>query len=321
VSQPVQQNPKYIWWSGRLLPWEEATVHVTAVGWPAVSAVFEGVRAYWNQERETLYVFRLDEHLQRLQRSMRFMHLGARWSAAELTAATAELLRANGYREDVYLQPMAFALGGNRGNQAMADQEAEVYVTTRPSPSKLGAAAPLKACVSSWTRIHEGVLPPRVKAVVNYQNSRLGSTEAARGGYDAAIFLNPEGKVAEGGGSCLFLVRAGRVVTPSLTSGILESITRASLLELCRAELGLAVEERTVDRTELYFADEVFFCGTAQEIAPVGSVDGYAVGDGRPGPVTRALSALYERVVRGREAKYAGWLHAVQVGRGEAVAR
>ena len=305
-------TPGHLWWSGRLLPWAEATVHVTAVGWPAISAVFEGIRAYWNEDEHSLYVFRLADHWQRLGRSMRFMHLQSRWSPAELSDAVRQVLMAEGHRGDSYLQPMAFPLQAVRGNQAMTEQPAEIYVTARPAPSRLGDPTPLRAMVSSWTRIHEAVLPPRVKAVVNYQNSRLGASDAAGGGYDIAIFLNHLGHVAEGGGSCLFLVRDSTLVTPPLSAGILESITRATLLELAD-RLHVPVQERDVDRTELYFADEVFFCGTMQEVGPVGSVDGYQVGDGGVGPLTARLAALYERVVRGREPGYAHWVDRVDL--------
>ncbi len=312
TAAPVTQH---IWWSGKLMPWNEATVHVTSVGWPALSAVFEGIRAYWNPEREALYIFRMDAHLARFWRSMRFMQLHPRWTARELTDATAELLRTDNLRGDVYLQPMAFALGGNRGNQPMAGQDAEIYIHARPAKSQLNTHKPVTTCVSSWTRIHENVLPPKIKAIVNYQNSRLGGTEASRGGYDMALFLNERGKVAEGGGSCIFMIRDGQVITPPITAGILESVTRYSVIELAQRELGLTVVEREIDRTEMYFADEGFFCGTMAEITPVASVDGFELGGGEsPGPVTRQLSDLFERVVRGRVPAYRHWLEEVTLG-------
>ncbi|HVB09307.1 MAG TPA: branched-chain amino acid transaminase [Bacillota bacterium] len=312
TAAPVTQH---IWWSGKLMPWNEATVHVTSVGWPALSAVFEGIRGYWNPERESLFIFRMDAHLARFWRSMRFMHLHPRWSARELTLATAELLRTDQARGDVYLQPMAFTLGGTRGNQPMAEQDAEIYIHARPAPSQLGTCRPVKVCVSSWTRIHEAVLPPRIKAIVNYQNSRLGGTEATRGGYDMALFLNEQGKVAEGGGSCIFMVREHQLITPPITAGILESVTRASVMELAAKELGLTVVERDIDRSEMYFADEAFFCGTMAELTPVASVDGFEMGEGRsPGHVTTQLSELFERVVRGNVLEYRHWLEEVRIG-------
>lgn len=257
----------------------------------------------------------MDAHLARFWRSMRFMRLHSRWSARELTDASAEVLRTDSQRGDVYLQPMAFALGGSRGNQPMAEQDAEIYIHARPAPSQLNTHKPVTVCVSSWTRIHEAVLPPRIKAIVNYQNSRLGGTEAARGGYDMALFLNEKGKVAEGGGSCIFMVRDGQLITPPATAGILESMTRASVMELAQRELGVPVVEREIDRTEMYFADEAFFCGTMAEITPVASVDGFDLGGGEsPGRITSQLSELFERVVRGRVPAYRHWLEEVTVG-------
>lgn len=299
---------QFIWYSGRLVPWDDAQVHVTAVGWPSLSAVFEGIRAYKGESKRAVYVFRLDEHLKRLERSMRFMRTVSKWSREELAAATVETLRANKVTEDAYIQPMAFSFEGARGTMAMEERPGEIYIRTQDAPSKLASDEVESACVSSWTRIHDAVLPPRVKAVCNYQNSRLGSSEAKRGGYDTAIFLNEAGKVAEGGGSCLFLIRDGKVITPPLSAGILESITRVSLLELAEKELHLSIEERTVDRSELYFADEMFFCGTMHEIGPVGSVDGYTIGSGGVGPITRKLRSTFEKVVRGADSRYADWL-------------
>ena len=312
IEQKMVKGPEksasHIWWDGDLMPWENATVQVTSVGWPALSAVFEGIRAYAGDTAGTSYIFRAQAHFERFWRSMRFMWIESQWSIEELTDACVAVLKANGFHEDAYLQPMAFSLGGSRGSQAMKSRPADIYISTRKAPSVLGKDEPEKACISSWTRIHDAVLPPRIKAVVNYQNSRLGASEAERGGYDSAIFLNEAGKVAEGGGSCLFLVRDGKVITPPLSAGILESITRFSVIELLRDALGVPVEERTVDRSELYFADEMFFCGTMHELSPVGEVDGYTIGSGRMGEITKRLHTLFEDVVRGRVDRYRHWL-------------
>jgi branched-chain amino acid aminotransferase len=298
----------YLWWSGERVLWDEAKVHVTGIGWPALSAVFEGVRAYKSRDGQATYLFRYDAHLDRLWRSMRFMQLHSRWSKEELIAATVELIRANGVIDDLYVQPMAYAMGANRGLMAMATQPADIYITTRVVPSHLPDPKPETVMVSSWTRIHDNILPPRVKAVVNYLNSRFAQSEASRGGYDRALFLNSQGKVAEGGAECFFLVRDGVVVTPPTTAGILESITRQSVIELCRNELKVPVVERDIDRTETYFADEMFFVGTMHEIAPIRSVDGFEVPEGGAGPVTKSLMALFERVVRGDVPQYRHWL-------------
>ena len=173
--------------------------------------------------------------------------------------------------------------------------------------SHLGTGQTARACVSSWTRISDNVLSPRVKCLSNYENSRLATIEAHQNGYDQPILLNPNGKVTEGGASCLFIVRDGVAITPSAASGILESITRATILQLCQDALGIPTLEREVDRTELYIADEVFFCGTGAEILPVVSIDGYTVGDGNIGPLTSRIESLFHRMVRGQEQAYNRW--------------
>ncbi len=305
---------KYLWWSGKRVAWEEAQVHVTGIGWPALTAVFEGVRAYRSRDGETTNIFRYDAHLARFWRSMRFMQLESPWSREELTEATVNLVRANGVLDDLYIMPAAYSTGGSRGLMTMAAAPADIYITTRPAPSQLPDPPPLTTAVSSWTRIHDNIMPPRIKAFVNYLNSRLGQSEATRGGYDRGLFLNAQGKVTEGGGSCFFLVRDGVVVTPPTTSGILESITRESAMVLLRDELQVPVVERDIDRTETYFADEMFFAGTMQEIGPIRSVDGFEVPGGGAGPVTRALTSLFERVVRGEVPKYRAWLTPVTKG-------
>jgi branched-chain amino acid aminotransferase len=174
-------------------------------------------------------------------------------------------------------------------------------------PSHLLSGKVVRARVSSWRRISDDIMPPRVKNISNYRNGQLAAMEAQLDGYDQAILLNVQGKVAEAPGACLMLVRDGKLVTPDITQSILESITRDTLLRLARDELGLVIEERPVDRTELYVADEVFLCGTAAEITPIGEIDRYPIGDGHPGPVTRALERLYHDIVRGIDPRRAEW--------------
>ncbi|MBI2885754.1 MAG: branched-chain amino acid transaminase [Chloroflexi bacterium] len=306
-AQTPPEHPPYLWWAGRQVPWESATVHVTQVGWTAISAVFEGIRAYWNEERQELNVFRLEEHLKRFAQSIRFMRMAQTYSPQQLTQAIRELFRANGLREDAYCQPLAYMGRSVPGYLAADDVPSEVFITTRAAPSNLGSARLLHCCVSSWVRISDNVMPPRAKAITNYQNSRYVSNEARINGYDAGIILNDQGKVAEGAYACIVIVRDGVAATPPRSAGILESITLASVLELL-GEMGVPVEVRDIDRTELYVADEAFLCGTLIEIAPIGSVDRYQVGDGAMGPVTRALEERFTRVVRGQDPGRSHWL-------------
>ncbi len=310
-TAPAGASPPYLWLTGQLTPWAEATVHITMVGWPAIGAVFEGIRAYWNAEQGQLYVFRLPEHLSRFAQSMKLMRMLPSLTPEQISAGLVELLRANAVREDAYLQPLAFTGGQVWGSRAAADQVPEVLITSRPSPSGLLSGRTSTAGISSWTRISDNVMPPRIKALPNYANSRLASHEAQRNGYDQPIFLNTAGKVAEGPGSCLFMIRDGIVITPPTTASILESITRASVIQLYR-DMGVEVVERDMDRTELYVADEVFFCGTAMEVHAVTKVDGYDIGDGKTsGPLLNALERTFNDVVRGADSRYRGWVTAV----------
>jgi branched-chain amino acid aminotransferase len=311
-------HPRYLWWNGKRTRWEEATVHVTALGWSSVAAIFEGIMAYWDEEQQELFVFRLDAHLERFLRSQKMMRMAQDYTVAQLTDAIADLLRANECREDSYVFPLAFpgGRGGFRKISATEPGPTDITITTRPSPSHLLGREWKHARVSSWTRIPDNVMPPRIKNISNYRNSQLASAEASLDGYDTAILLNAQGKVAEGPGACVMLVRDGALITPTVTDSILESITRASLIELAR-DLGLAVVERQVDRTELYIADEVFFCGTAAEITPIVSVDRYVVGDGEQGPITSRLEAAFHDIVRGKDPRYARWV--TPVGVAEAV--
>ncbi len=301
-------HPPYLWWSGQRVPWDEAHIHVTQLGWPALTAVFEGIRAYQSRDGTKTSLFRFDRHMARFRRSLRFMQLESAWDEAALLWAATDLVQANEAIRDAYVMPVAYGEGGSRGVMTMALGPANIYITTRLAPSKLPDPPALRVAVSSWTRLNDNIMPPRIKAFVNYLNSRLGQTEAARAGYDSTLFLNTAGKVAEGGGSCLFLISDGVAVTPPVTAGILESVTRESVMELLRAELGIRVVEREVDRTELYFADEMFFTGTMIEIAPIRSVDGFEVPGGAAGPITQRLMTLFERVVRGEEPRYRHWL-------------
>ena len=299
-------QPEFVWWNGQLTRWDDATIHVTELGWSTVGAVFEGMRAYTGDD-DQLHIFRLREHLERLERSMRLVRLTLEYSLSELADATLGLIKANGVAEDTYIRPLAYA-GNTSGKRfAQLGHDTALLINTTPMPSHLKSGLTHSAKVSSWRRISEEVMPPRVKNLSNYRNSQLAGMEARLDGYDTAILLNQRGKVSEGPGACLMLVAGGRVITPDLGSGILESITRDALIALARDELGLEVIEREVDRTELYLADELFTCGTAAEITPVVNVDKYPIGDGAIGPVTRALESAFDDALRGRHASYDHW--------------
>lgn len=300
-------HPTYLWLNGERRPWHEATVHVTELGWSTVGAVFEGIRAYTNHTGDEVYIFRLQEHLDRLESSMKLVRLRLDFSLDDLTAAIIDLMQANGSVEDTYIRPLAYTADTSGKRFAQLGQDAALLINTAPMPSHLKSGTTMTAKVSSWRRISEDVMPPRIKNLSNYRNGQLGSMEARLDGYDTAIFLNAHGTVAEGPGACLMMVKDGVLITPDVTSSILESITRDALMVLARDVLGIPVVERQVDRTELYLADEVFTCGTAAEISPIVSVDKYQVGSGEIGPVTRELERVFDDVLRGSEGRYAHW--------------
>jgi len=309
----MAQHPTYVWWNGQRRHWADCTIHVTELGWSTVGAVFEGIRAYTGYSDGELSIFRFREHLERLERSMRLVRLKLDYSLDELADATIELLRANDIREDTYIRPLAYAADTSGKRFAQIGHDSALLINTSPMASHLKSGMTQTARVSSWRRISEDVMPPRVKNISNYRNSQLAGMEARLDGYDTAILLNHQGKVSEGPGACLMLVSGNQVVTPDVGSGILDSITRDALIVLLREVLGLEVVERQVDRTELYLADEVFTCGTAAEITPVVGIDKYTIGGGSIGPVTRALESAFDDVLRGRDARYAHWRTPVQL--------
>jgi branched-chain amino acid aminotransferase len=281
--------------------------------------VFEGIKAYWNESAGEVFVFRLREHLERLHRSMRLVRLPAHYSVAELTDAILNLLRDNEVREDTYIFPMAYLKDSYNDRWNLLDQKSSILIHTRPTPSHLFSGKSLSAGISSWRRISEDVMPPRVKNLSNYRNGQLSRMDALQSGYETSIILNQQGKVAEAPGACIVIVRDGKIITPDLTQSVLESITRDAIITLAREDLGLEVEERAVDRTELYMADEAFLCGTHAEITPVTSVDRFDVGRGEIGPVTRQLESALDNAFRGHDGRYAEWRTPVGVSAPAAV--
>jgi len=305
----TEEIADYIWRNGDIIPWKEATIHVNSVGHASVAGVFEGIKAYWNEKEEQLYVFRLPEHMQRFTQSIRMVRFGFDYSVTDLNNAVLELLKVNKYRRSVYVRPYIFQKGMVRELlQAVPGKPVETIIDSWPFQSYQDSSLPLNVGVSSWMRIADNVMPPRLKAFSNYHNGRLAAMEANVGGYDWPILLDSTGKVTEGPGACLLMVRNGKVIAPPITSGILESVTRDTVKILIEEELKIPFIERVVDRTELYLADEVFFVGTGWEIKPVASVDRIIVKDGKVGEITSHIQDLYKKVVTGENPRYMKWL-------------
>jgi len=299
---------KYIWLNGEHVEWPEARIHVGTAAVLTGANVFEGLRGYYNPDERQVYIFRLQEHLARLRRSMKVMRMTPPYSGEEFAAACTGLVARNGFREDVQVRPTVYFGEGGLYAHAPDKIATGAFVLAVPRRCTLDDEKGIACCVSAWRRIADNMMPPRVKAGANYHQSRLVSVQANVDGYDGAVILNDQGKVAEGPGACVMIVREGRPIMPPITAGVLESITRSTLVELFEAEMSLQPLERDVDRTELYVADEVFFCGSAWEITPITSVDRYPVGDGGIGPLTRRIRQIYQDVIRGRVPKYKHWL-------------
>lgn len=308
----LRQTPHHgnlVWRNGEFIRWEDATVHVSAMGASAGLSVFEGINGYRNQETGDVHIFRLDRHMQRLANSMKLTKMKTRVALSDWTEAVIDLCRRNGTTGDTYIRPVAYYSGAEHSTFGdTIGAEADLLVWTRPFRSKLGSGSALRACISSWVRISDNVIPARIKCMSNYQNNRLAAMEAQANGYDTTFMLDAQGKLTEGPGAAIFMVRDGRVFTPPVTAGILESITREFVIEWIQSEFGLPVVERSIDRTELYVADEIFQCGTAAEVSSIIEVDRFTVGDGRPGPISRQIEQLYHRAVRGQDPRFAQYL-------------
>ena len=295
---------RHVYLDGKLVPYADARIHVQSTAVKYGGSVFEGLRAYWNPAHEELYVFRLQEHVDRLLSSMRLMRMQHSLTREEIGGSILQVLRKNQPREDVHIRQTAYLSGDGD-----MDDTGPVALAVDARPRKVTRKPGIAVGVSSWTRIADGSMPPRIKCSANYQNGRLAVLEAKANGFDGALLLNSRGKLAEAPGACCFLVRHGVPITPPVTADILESVTRTTLLELFRTELGQPPLERDVDRTELYVADEAFLCGSGWEITPVVSIDRLALGDGaQPGPLTQAIQACYFAVVRGEKPAYRHWL-------------
>ncbi|MGH3244277.1 MAG: branched-chain-amino-acid transaminase [Spirillospora sp.] len=294
------QAPAFAWLNGRIVPWDECVLHARspAAFWGA--NVFEGIRAYWDETDGQLYAFRMAEHLTRLGRSMKSLHLSIEYTDADLARACQELLVANDFEQDCHICVVAYFDLGSSFDPMHHTTETGVHITATPAPRSAAHERGLAATISSWRRISDDSMPPRIKTGANYHNSRLAQHEAARNGYDTALLLNQRGTVSEAPGSCVIMVRDGRLVTPPATSGVLEGITVDTVARLAASELGVDLSRREIDRTELYVADELFLCGTMSELAPITSVDRIPVGDGEVGPLTRSLQKHYDQTVRGR---------------------
>jgi len=294
-----------IWFKGGIVPIDDAKINVLSPTSQFGANVFEGLRAYWSASEKQLYVFRLSEHIDRLQNSIKMLGFEAEFTNVFLQQSVIDIIQANNFQEDLVCRQTVFLDGF--GNWA-ATGPVEMFIAPMAKGRYYKESQGISVCISSWERINERSLSPKIKMGANYMNSRMGQLEAVRNGYESAIFLNQEGTVSEGPGSCVFIVKDGVLITPPLTASILDSITRSTIIDIASDDLGLKVIERDVEKDELYIADEVFMCGTAVEIVPVFSVDKVQVGQGVEGEITLNIKNLYLQIVRGKVKKYKKWL-------------
>ncbi len=300
-------NPgKYAYLSGNFVPIEEAKISIMTHAFNYGTGCFEGIRAYWNPEQSEMYVFRLADHYKRLERSGKLLMMDLPASIDELCNITVELLRRNEHKEDTYIRPLLYKSSTVIGVR-LHDLEHDFALFTSPMGQYVEVEEAAKVCVSSWQRVTDNSAPARAKITGTYINAALSKTEASLDGYDEAIVLTDSGHVSEGSAENIFLVMDGVLVTPPVSDNILSGITRSTLITIAKDILGIPTVERSIDRTELYVADEIFLCGTGAQVVPVGEVDRRRIGNGGAGPITSELKALYENIARGIDGRYPEW--------------
>jgi len=303
----VDLSSTTVYADGRFLNYEDAKVGLLTHGLQYGTGCFEGIRGYWVPEERDLFLVLLPDHYERLETSAKILTMELPNSVDELVDITIELCVRNRFECDVYIRPFAYKAAEDVGVRLHNVPDAFAIV---PIPFKpyIDAVRGLDVCVSSWRRADDTMAPPRAKITGLYVNSALAKSEAVLNGYDEAILLSHDGHVSEGSAENIFLVRRGVLYTPDPSQNVLEGVTRRAIMDIAREELGVEVVERSIDRGELYSADEVFFTGTAVGICAVASIDRRTVGNGTAGVLTKRLAAMYDRIVTGRDPRYASWL-------------
>ena len=292
---------------GRIVPLSEAKVSVMTHALHYGTAVFEGIRGNWNESQSKLFVFRMREHYERLLQGCRIMLVEIPYTVDDLCRITVELLQSCGYREDLYIRPIAYKSEEKIADLRLQHLDSDFALVTVPFGSYIESEGAIRCCTSSWRRMDDTIIPTRVKISGHYVNSILAKTEAVLAGFHEAIMLTQDGNVSEGSGENLFMVSDGVVHTPPVADNNLTGITRDSAKQLATNEMGLEIVERNIRRSELYLADEVFLTGTAAHITPVGSLDNRPIGGGDVGPVAKSLRDMYLEVIRGNNPKYMHW--------------
>ncbi len=302
-----QGKPKFAFFEGKIVPIEDAKISVMTHAFNYGTGVFGGLRGYWNDDENQLFVFRPHDHFERLTQSASLLRINVPHSVPQLVEILNELLRTEGFRENVYIRPVAYKSTEMIGVR-LHDVDDELTMFAMPFGRYVDKEEGLHVGFSAWRRVDDNAIPARGKITGAYANSALIKSDALLAGYDEALVLNEDGHLSESSAANLFIVRKGVVITPPIESNVLEGIVRRSLITLMRDELGLEVVERNVDRTEVYIADEMIMCGTGVQVAAVTRVEHRPIGSGQMGPITRKVRDLFFDVVRGRVDKYREWL-------------
>ncbi|HEY7465720.1 MAG TPA: branched-chain amino acid transaminase [Dehalococcoidia bacterium] len=296
----------YAYFHKRIVPLADAKIGIMTHAFNYGTGVFEGIRGNWNEEEQTIFLFKVDEHIERLRMSAKICRINIAETDEEIKAALLEVVEKSGIREDQYVRPLAYKSSEAIGVR-VHDLDDDLLIFVAPFGPYLDIDAGARVQTSTWRRVDDMSIPARAKTTAGYLNSALAKTEAMQNGYDEAILLNPDGHVAEGSGENIAIVRNGRIITPARSDNVLEGLTMRTVLGLAGSEFGIEVESRTIDRSELYVADEVFMTGTAAHVTPILEVDRRLVADGNPGPISKQLQNLYFDIIYGRNAKYRSW--------------
>ena len=297
---------EYVYLNGEYVDIAKASIPVRTHAFLYGTAVFEGIRAYWNEDEKQLYVFRAKEHYERLQRSAKIMYMESPHTVEEYCKITVDLMKKNNYKEDAYMRPTLYKSAQKVG-PGLFDNPDSFMIISNKMGDYIDTSKGLSVCVSSWRRNSDNAIPPRAKVAGSYANAALIKTDAHNAGFDDAVVLDEQGQVTEGSAMNLFLIQNGKLVTTMKTDNILVGVTRNTIIELAKDVLGLEVEERAIDRTELYISDEAFYCGTGAQVSPIVEIDHRKLGDGNVGPIAKELQKLYFDVVKGRVPKYKKW--------------
>lgn len=302
--------PNYAFFNGGIVRYSEAKVGVLTHGLNYGTGVFGGIRAYWNEEAQQLFIFRPRDHFRRLLESTKLLRMEFSYTEEDLTRALLDLLRTENYKTDCYIRPVAFYSDEIIGVR-LHDLTPALAMVAIPFGKYVEKDEGSHVTVSSWRRVDDNVIPARGKITGSYINSAFAKSDAQRAGFDEAIILTHDGHICEGSAENVFLIRNGVAITPPITDNILEGITRQTVITLLRDELGVKIVERSIDRSEIYLANEAFFTGTGVQITTITRVDYRAIGTGKMGEITTKLRELFFNVVRGRVKKYREWCTAV----------